>query len=56
MGDRQIDAKIEAIWDDWTDIEVGLLDSESTDSHNLSIKDNDKFIELGIADQGKTET
>ena len=56
MGDRKINAKIEAIWDDWTDIDVSLLDSESLNSHNISVKDNQKFIELAVADQGKADS
>lgn len=50
MKEHKIDAKIEALWDDWTDIEVDLLEGETEDSNNLVIEDNIETINLGLKD------
>ena len=53
MKDNKINGKIEALWDDWTDIEIDYLEGETPENHNLVIQDNQKKIEIDMKDSKK---
>jgi hypothetical protein len=50
MGENKIDGKIEALWDDWTDIEIGLLEGETESENNLQVVDRKEIIEVSLVD------
>lgn len=50
MKEHKIEAEIEAIWDDWTDIDIELLGDETKKSHNLQILDKVEDIDINLRD------